>query len=744
MLETELKTFTIDDLFSLWQPIIRVPLHISPDGTVLLISVQRLKKANDTGTDQSFTKEGIPREMVGSRVRMVETATGTVRDPFPENWTSWGAQWSPDGSKWVAYVHTGEQLGLAIWEKASEDYRLLPPMAIRPFFGFEIPSWDKDSQSVVVKLQATSEQEQQAQTSSSAETADEGPARVFIYDPSAENTDTKEQEPLPGWANGYICNLARIDVTSGEVQMLAQDWRVIGWKVAPTEDEVAVLRYVESDSRLQQFYFDLHILPLDGGAPRVVAQYIPQEYGTNFSWSPDSRFLAYTTEVRGSPDQLFVVEASGQHEPIALVPEGTTLKVTDEYEPPLWSNDSSKLYCLSRQGCWEFARDGGTTYRSLQIQHSEYDMVGWMQPRTTTQLWQPMPDHIYGLVRSARTKMAGLALFSFNQDTEPQILDTFPRQFNDIPFSVEVDVERSRIYLAVEGNELAGELWQFQDGYDQHRSMAVLNPQLRNKALGDSRLITYRTLDGQERHAALLLPPGYREGQQVPVIVEIYGGSRQSNQLHTFGISHSIINGHQLASRGFAVLYPDMPMEDRNPAQQLPGLVLPAVQRLIDLKIADPERVGLMGQSYGGYGTLALLTQSKLFSAAIACSGFSDLIGTYLSMRSNGADHWLGWCESGQGRMGGTLWEKRDSYIENSPIFYLDRVQTPVLLVCGTEDKGAPEQAEAVFVGLRRLKKPAELRQYQGEGHWSGSWGERSYRDLSERILSWFDEHLNP
>ncbi|GLV55453.1 hypothetical protein KDH_22970 [Dictyobacter sp. S3.2.2.5] len=743
MIKTEPETFTLDDLFALWQPTMRVPLHLSPDGTTLLINVQRLKKANDTGTDQSFTKEGIPREMVGSRVRMVETASGTTRDPFPESWTSWGAQWSPDGARWIAYVYTGEQLGLVVWERSSESYRLLPPMAIRPFFGFEIPSWNKDSQSVVVKLQATSEQKQPAQTSDSAETADEGPARVFVYDPSAENTDTKEQEALPGWANGYICNLARVDVTSGEVQLLAQDWHVIGWKVAPSRDEVAVLRYVESDSRLQQFYFDLHILPLDGSAPRVVARHIPQGYGTNFSWSPDSRFLAYTTEVRGSPDQLFVVESSGQHEPAALVPEGCELKVTDEYEPPLWSHDSNKLYCMTGEGCWEFARDGGRSYRSLQTQHSEYELVGWMQPRNTAQLWQPISDHIYGLVRSEHTKMAGLALFSFDQDTDPQILDTFPRQFSDLPFAVEVDVERARIYLAVEGNEHAAELWQFQNGYKQHRSLTILNQQLRDKALGDSRLITYRTLDGQERHAALLLPRGYQEGQQVPVIVEIYGGSMQSNKLHNFGISQMIINGHQLASRGFAVLYPDIPMEDRNPASQLPGLVLPAVQRLIDLKITEPGRIGLMGQSYGGYGTLALLTQSKLFSAAIACAGFSSLIGAYLSMRSNGADHWLGWCESGQGRMGGTLWEKRDTYIENSPIFYLDRVQTPLLLVCGTEDRGAQEQAEAVFVGLRRLKKPVELRKYQGEGHWSGTWGERSYRDLSDRILSWFDQHLN-
>ncbi len=102
----------------------------------------------------------------------------------------------------------------------------------------------------------------------------------------------------------------------------------------------------------------------------------------------------------------------------------------------------------------------------------------------------------------------------------------------------------------------------------------------------------------------------------------------------------------------------------------------------------------------------------------------------------------LGWCETGQGRLGGSLWERRDAYIENSPLFYLDRACTPLLLACGTDDADEVRQAGEAFSALRRLGKRVELRQYQGEGHRLGTWSDAAYRDLCTRVLEWFDEHL--
>ena len=170
--------------------------------------------------------------------------------------------------------------------------------------------------------------------------------------------------------------------------------------------------------------------------------------------------------------------------------------------------------------------------------------------------------------------------------------------------------------------------------------------------------------------------------------------------------------------------------------------MLPALNRLIDQGMADPEHLGLMGQSYGGYCTLALLTQTNRFKAAVSVAGAVNLTSYYGILTKEGISNWLGWSETGQGRMGGSLWEKQDAYIDNSPLFYLDRVSTPVLLVHGTAYPGEAAQAGEAFSALRRLGQRVELRLYEGEDHWPGYWSEGSLRDLCERVLSWFDAYV--
>jgi dipeptidyl aminopeptidase/acylaminoacyl peptidase len=215
-----------------------------------------------------------------------------------------------------------------------------------------------------------------------------------------------------------------------------------------------------------------------------------------------------------------------------------------------------------------------------------------------------------------------------------------------------------------------------------------------------------------------------------------------SNWRHRFGGAQGVLHAQVLASRGYAVLYPDMPAVERDAVRHLLGQVLPALDRLIELGIADPDRLGVMGQNYGGYCVQALLTQTGRFRAAVSSAGATNLTSAYGALTPDGHSRWTGWLETGQGRAGGSLWERRDAYIENSPLFYLDRVSTPLLLICGSAHPEEPQQAGEAFGALRRLGKRVELRVYHGEGHWPGTWSEASYRDVCGRILAWFDTYL--
>ena len=108
--------------------------------------------------------------------------------------------------------------------------------------------------------------------------------------------------------------------------------------------------------------------------------------------------------------------------------------------------------------------------------------------------------------------------------------------------------------------------------------------------------------------------------------------------------------------------------------------VIPGVDRVVELGIADPDRLGVMGHSYGGYSTLSLIVQTTRFKAAVDSAGPADLISVYGQMDKTGSSGAIGWSETGQGGMVGTPWQFRDRYIENSPIFYLDRWNTPYSL----------------------------------------------------------------
>ena len=171
--------------------------------------------------------------------------------------------------------------------------------------------------------------------------------------------------------------------------------------------------------------------------------------------------------------------------------------------------------------------------------------------------------------------------------------------------------------------------------------------------------------------------------------------------------------------------------------------VLPGINKVVEMGIADPGRLGIMGHSFGGYSTLSVIVQTARFRAAIEASGFGDTIGEYGAMGAAGTAFGTAVQERGPGSLGGTPWQERDKYIENSPVLYLDRVETPLLIIHGAEDQiVASFLADELFVDLRRLGKKVEYAKYVGEDHSPVDWAYANQMDFSNRIIAWFDEHL--
>lgn len=200
-------------------------------------------------------------------------------------------------------------------------------------------------------------------------------------------------------------------------------------------------------------------------------------------------------------------------------------------------------------------------------------------------------------------------------------------------------------------------------------------------------------------------------------------------------------NMQLLSSRGYAVLLPDAPLAVGTPMQDLAKTVLPAVDKTVEMGIADTERLGVMGISYGGYSTLALLVQTTRFKTAVMDVGVGNLSSSYGVMLKNGMPFGVSWAEEGQGRMGGPPWQFPERYVQNSPLFYLDKVQTPLLINQGGMDV-SPFQSDEIFVGLRRLGKKVVYVRYENEGHGIEHYSNRI--DYWNRVIEWFQSYLGP
>jgi len=219
------------------------------------------------------------------------------------------------------------------------------------------------------------------------------------------------------------------------------------------------------------------------------------------------------------------------------------------------------------------------------------------------------------------------------------------------------------------------------------------------------------------------------------VVVDLYLG-RQA------GPSTNDPQKVSLTAAGYLVVEPDMPhVPGLEPVEAATRYALAALEAAVEYGVADPERAAVMGHSAGGYDVCCVVTRTDRFRAAIAAAPFADLV-TFALQVTGGRLSGAGQVEGGHARLGGTLWEQRERYVENSPVFHLDRVTTPLLLLCGTVDS-LMAQAEEMYAGLLRLGKTATLVRYHGEGHVPyGSWTDENFDDYWARILAWLDRYL--
>lgn len=285
------------------------------------------------------------------------------------------------------------------------------------------------------------------------------------------------------------------------------------------------------------------------------------------------------------------------------------------------------------------------------------------------------------------------------------------------------------------------DLWYANNQLQQPRRLTNANPQQQHFQWGTAKVFSWTNYAGKPNEGLLYLPEGYDSSKRYPVIVDFY--ERHTEDLHEYitpEYSTSTINIPTYVSNGYIVFRPDVHYTIGAPGESVYNAVVSGTRALVAKGFADSTRLGLQGHSFSGFEVAYLLTRTSLFTCAQIGAGVVNFTYNYTAVRSNGAPGMFKF-EVEQYRMGKTLWEDPQGYINNSPIFKADKITAPVLILHNDKDGAVPfTHGLDLFLAMRRLQKPAWLLNYKGQNHTLEELIPQ--QDWTLRMRQYFDHYL--
>jgi dipeptidyl aminopeptidase/acylaminoacyl peptidase len=405
-----------------------------------------------------------------------------------------------------------------------------------------------------------------------------------------------------------------------------------------------------------------------------------------------------------------------------------------------YSKDDSVVYVYDQYDIWavdltadkpgECVTNGYGRYWNRTVRFDQVDPeMEYIDPAVTR----------YFSVFDNKTKQDGLARSSFGARRNPEILFMKDALVGNLQRARDAEVfmfqqERVNEYRDVwvtANTDLTGAK-QFSDA----------NPQTKDYVWPTVELVEWISLDGQPLQGKLYKPSNFDYAKQYPMITYFYElNSDTLNQYQTPAPSASTINIAWFVSNGYMVFVPDVRYKVGYPGESAVSCIVSGVNKVVDMGNVDPKRLGIQGQSWGGYQVAYLITETNMFAAAGAGAAVGNMFSAYGGIRyGSGLVRQLQY-ETGQSRIGGTMWEYPMRYYENSPIFFMDKVQTPTLFMNNDKNGSIPyTQGIELFTALWRLHKPAWLLVYNNEDH--NLIQRKNRKDLSVRLGQFFDHYL--
>ncbi|MFT6709344.1 MAG: dipeptidyl aminopeptidase/acylaminoacyl peptidase, partial [Flavobacteriales bacterium] len=319
-------------------------------------------------------------------------------------------------------------------------------------------------------------------------------------------------------------------------------------------------------------------------------------------------------------------------------------------------------------------------------------------------------------------------------------LATDAYQFSRQPFKAR---DKNTIVYTKENFQTFPDLYYFNNKIKRSKRISNTNPQQKDYKWGSISLYEWTDKNGRQHTGMLAKPANIDPDKKYPMIVNFY--ERSSDRLHGHRAPYphrSTINYSLYTNQGYWIFNPDILYTEGNPGDDALDIVVSGVESLLENSTPiDKDRIGLQGHSWGGYQVAHIITKTDLFACAESGAPVVNMFSAYGGIRWRSGLSRMFQYEHTQSRIGATIWERPDLYKKNSPLFNLDKVNTPVLILHNDKDGAVPwYQGIEFFVAMRRLNKPAWLLNYNGEPHWPVKRQNRI--DFQNRMLAFFDHYL--
>ncbi|MCP5053221.1 MAG: S9 family peptidase [bacterium] len=523
---------------------------------------------------------------------------------------------------------------------------------------------------------------------------------------------------------------------------------------------------------------DRHVRLADKEMPGLVRPENP-DYALGFSdlpylreitWDDEYKDIYYVnlrngarqkilTRLQGKPSLSFhggyVVYYKKKHWHLYNIRSGTTRNLTASIKTPFfnedhdypkdvpgyglagWTENDQSVLIYDKYDIWEFFTEKGGSACLTGGVGRENQMVFRVNKLDPKQKFFRSNEGLLLSAYSDKKKYTGFYRGSVGKSRVKKLLEQPDRTFRFVK-----KAEKASQFLYTRENfEEFPDLWLVGIDFKSPRKISDANPQRKNFLWGKSELMEWDSLDGRRLQGVVIKPENYDRNKRYPVLIYFYRFF--STRLHEF---NEVVINHRpcfpyYSGSGYVIFLPDIRFEVGRPGFSSTKSLVPGVQKLISVGIADPKAIGLHGHSWSGYQAAYMITQTDIFTAAVAGAPVSNMTSAYNGIRWGSGQARQFQYEKSQSRIGATLVESPHLYIENSPVFFVDRINTPLLIQHGDKDGAVPwYQSIELYLAMRRLDKNCIFLQYHDEPHHLKQYPNKL--DYTIRMKQFFDHYL--